>query len=98
MEQARANRAPCHRCGGPIDYELTRTNHLHRMAGTVDHIVERWMGGDPLDPTNLAPCHRGCNSLKSNQLRRALRAGRVVNRNRRTGTVPVREVPSSRRW
>jgi hypothetical protein len=43
---------------------------LNRMAGTADHIQELWCGGDPLDPANLAPMHRGCNTRKSNTMRR----------------------------
>jgi hypothetical protein len=65
-----ANRTSCAWCGQPIDYELTRRTPLHRMAGTADHIQELWCGGDPLDPANLAPMHRGCNTRKSNTMRR----------------------------
>ncbi|HEX4103843.1 MAG TPA: HNH endonuclease [Pseudonocardiaceae bacterium] len=56
-------------CGRPIDYELTRARPLHRLAGTVHHIVGLAQGGDPLDPANLTPAHRGCNTRHSNLLR-----------------------------
>jgi hypothetical protein len=55
------NATPCWFCGQPIDYELTRWNHLHKRAATVHHIVGLAQGGDPTDPGNLTPAHRGCN-------------------------------------
>jgi hypothetical protein len=71
-----ANGTLCYGCQRPIQYHWTG-NPRHPMAPTVHHITELWMGGDPLDPTNHVPCHYGCNSRLSGQLRRALRhAGR----------------------
>jgi 5-methylcytosine-specific restriction endonuclease McrA len=92
MATGEANRTPCAWCGQPIDYELTRRLPYHRMAGTADHIQELWCGGDPYDPANLAPMHRGCNTRKSNMLRR----GRPRSVRRRPALQPV--VRYSRHW
>lgn len=67
------NREPCYLCGRPIDYDFTRAAPLHRLAGTVHHIHGLDQGGDPLDPANLAPAHRGCNTAYSNRLRHQLK-------------------------
>ncbi|MBV9651687.1 MAG: HNH endonuclease [Pseudonocardiales bacterium] len=69
MADAEASCTPCFLCGRPIDYQLTRARPLHRLAGTVHHIIGLAQGGDPLDPTNLVPAHRGCNTRESNRLR-----------------------------
>lgn len=69
MANAEANNAPCVLCRQPIDYELTRAMPLNRLAGTVHHLTGLAQGGDPLDPANLAPAHRGCNTRHSNRLR-----------------------------
>jgi hypothetical protein len=61
MAEGEANAVPCWFCGQPIDYQLTRFNHLHRLAGTVHHIIGLEQGGDPTDPANLTPAHRSCN-------------------------------------
>jgi 5-methylcytosine-specific restriction endonuclease McrA len=76
MATGQANRAPCWMCGRPIDYEFTRARQLHRLAGTAHHIVGLAQGGDPLDPLNLAPAHRGCNTRHSNRLRALARKPR----------------------
>lgn len=55
------NAAPCALCGKPIDYTLRSPN---RWAFTVDHIVARWAGGQPLDPRNWQPAHQSCNSSR----------------------------------
>jgi hypothetical protein len=55
------NHTPCYFCRLPIDYELSRVNHRHRLAATVHHIIGLAQGGDPLDPYNLVPAHRSCN-------------------------------------
>ena len=44
----------CYLCGQP-------------GATTVDHIQERWEGGDIYDRDNLAPAHVACNSRKHAQ-------------------------------
>ena len=36
----------------------------HPGSDTVDHLIPIAAGGDPLDPDNLAPAHRVCNSRK----------------------------------
>jgi 5-methylcytosine-specific restriction endonuclease McrA len=69
MATGEVNRTPCWMCGRPIDYEFTRQHPLHRLAGTVHHIIGLAQGGDPLDPANLTPAHRGCNTRESNRLR-----------------------------
>lgn len=45
-------------------------------ADTVDHIVPTSMGGAPLDPANLQPMHRSCNSKKGNGTGRKLPTSR----------------------
>ncbi|MGH3521995.1 MAG: HNH endonuclease [Mycobacterium sp.] len=89
MADGEAHWTPCWRCGQAIDYEFTRRHPRHRMAGTAHHIVGLQQGGDPLDPSNLTPAHRGCNTIMSNQLR-----GLARIRARPRSVVPV----SSRRW
>lgn len=72
MANGAANGAPCVLCGQPIDYHLTCVLPLHRLAGTVHHLIGLAQGGDPLDPWNLAPAHRGCNTRESNRTRAGL--------------------------
>lgn len=87
MAKSEVNLAPCYLCGRPIDYIFTRAYPHHRLAGTVHHIHGLAQGGDPLDPTNLVPAHRGCNSRHSNLIR--------------AGKIPIRQptaVRNSRRW
>lgn len=74
LDAGETNGTPCYGCRGRIDYTLRRVCSNHRLAPTVHHIAELWVGGDPYDAGNLAPCHRGCNSRLSNDLRRLLRA------------------------
>ena len=60
---ARSN--TCHLCG-------------HEGAGEVDHIIPRSLGGNPVDPGNLAPAHgwkspcpicgKRCNQVKKNRV------------------------------
>ena len=69
MAAGEANLTPCCLCGQPIDYEFTRYYPHHSRAGTVHHLIGLAQNGDPLDPTNLAPAHRGCNTRESNRLR-----------------------------
>jgi 5-methylcytosine-specific restriction endonuclease McrA len=88
MAESAAMQVPCWFCAQPIDYEFTKWNHLHRLAGTVHHIIGLEQGGDPLDPANLTPAHRGCNcrdgAVKLNERQR-----------RNTRIAPIR---SSRNW
>ncbi|MGH3810412.1 MAG: HNH endonuclease [Pseudonocardiaceae bacterium] len=73
MAMGEARRTPCALCGQPIHYEFTKLRPLHRLAGTAHHIIGLAQGGDPLDPANLAPAHRGCNTIESNRIRRLAR-------------------------
>jgi len=82
MAYGEANNLPCAICGQPIDYAFTRAMHLHRLAGTAHHLIGLAQGGDPLDPGNLAPAHRGCNTRESNRLRHAARRNRVLTSRR----------------
>lgn len=78
MANGEANLTPCALCGRPIDYEFTRHFPRHRLAGTAHHIVGLAQGGDPLDPCNLTPAHRGCNTRESNKIRGRIRM--IANR------------------
>jgi hypothetical protein len=89
MAESEAKAVPCWFCGQLIDYELTRLNHLHRVAGTAHHIHGLAQGGDPLDAANLAPAHRGCNARESN----LIRAKRMIQIRRQPASVR-----NSRRW
>ncbi len=57
---------PCHRCGHPINYT---------GPWDLDELLARDDGGDPLDPTNVAPTHVTCNraagARRTNAKRRA---------------------------
>ena len=48
----------CHLCGGAIDLDLPGT---HPMGWTADHLVPVALGGEVMDPANLAPAHLLCN-------------------------------------
>jgi hypothetical protein len=87
MADGEYNRTPCYFCRRPINYELTRVNHLHRLAGTVHHIRGLAQGGDPEDPANLAPAHRACNCRDG--------AVKLLELKRQQRIVPVR---NSRNW
>lgn len=65
-EQVFAEEQACWWCHRWVNQELPRT---HPMSRTVDHLVELWEGGDPLDRANCRLAHRRCNSKKS-QVRR----------------------------
>lgn len=65
---------PCHLCGEPIDYSLTtwrdpRDGRVkrHPMSFELDELVPVSKGGDPLDPSNVAPAHRICNQRRGNR-------------------------------
>jgi hypothetical protein len=49
----------CCRCGGYVDQTIADPNHP--MARSVDHLVERQLGGTD-DRANLRLAHRGCNA------------------------------------
>ena len=38
-----------------------------RLGYTVDELIPRSAGGSAIDPANLAPAHRWCNSYRNNQ-------------------------------
>lgn len=60
--QVYAEETHCWWCGKWVDQSLDRR---HRMSRTVDHVLELWEGGDPLDRANCRLAHRRCNSEKS---------------------------------
>ena len=51
-ERVASLRQPCHKCGREIDYS---------GPWDLDEIVPRVLGGDPLDPGNVAASHVRCN-------------------------------------
>jgi 5-methylcytosine-specific restriction endonuclease McrA len=69
--QVFAEETQCWLCGGFVDQELPRE---HPMSRTVDHVMELWQGGDPLDRANCRLAHRRCNSAKSNKARSKARS------------------------
>lgn len=66
QHQVYAEETHCWVCRKWVDQTLPRT---HPMSRTVDHVIEMWQGGDPLDRTNLRLAHRRCNTRKSNETR-----------------------------
>lgn len=62
--RVRAMGLPCHICGGEIDYSLPAG---HPMSFELDELVPVSRGGDPLDPSNIAPAHRICNERRGNR-------------------------------
>ena len=63
----------CHLCGGELDFDAP---HRSPTSPSVDHIlpVSALRGYDRMtqermatDPTNLRPCHYGCNSRRGNR-------------------------------
>lgn len=70
-----AEREPCHLCGYPIRYGA---HHLDPRAFALDELVPVARGGNPLDPENVAPAHRCCNSWRgakpvTRELKRSIR-------------------------
>lgn len=85
---------PCHLCGRPIDYSLTTyvdpddgKTKRHPMSYELDEIIPVSKGGDPLDPSNVAPAHRICNQMKGN----------CANPDQAMRSIPVR-LTTSRKW
>lgn len=60
--QVYAEETHCWWCRQYVNQALHRT---HPMSRTVDHLIELWEGGDPLDRGNCRLAHRRCNSSKS---------------------------------
>lgn len=94
MSAGEAYRLPCALCRLPINYELTKALPNHRMAGTAHHVQGLAQGGDPLDPSNLVPAHRGCNTRESNRIRGIIARWGVVPARPARPAVPL----TSRRW
>lgn len=69
--QVYAEETHCWICRRYVDQTLDRR---HRMSRTVDHVVELWQGGDPLDRANCRLAHRRCNSSKSQAVRHPTRS------------------------
>lgn len=68
--QVYAEETQCWWCRKWVDQTLPRT---HPMGRTVDHVVPLWLGGEPLDRSNVRLAHRRCNTIRNNQLRAAKR-------------------------
>lgn len=64
--QVFAEETHCWWCRKYVNQGLPRS---HPMGRTVDHVVELWQGGDPLDRANCRLAHRKCNSAKSQDRR-----------------------------
>lgn len=62
----------CRWPGVPIDYDA-KTGPL---AYELDEIIGRHAGGDPLDPGNVRPTHRGCNRAAGARVTNAIRRAR----------------------
>ncbi len=69
----------CWRCHEWIDVRL---HHNDPRGFTIDHVQPLALGGSALDPRNLRPAHRGCNSSEGAALRKYTR---------RTGRAAVRD-------
>jgi 5-methylcytosine-specific restriction endonuclease McrA len=62
-----ARNSVCYLCGHSIDQSLHWNDP---MGATVDHVIPRRVAPHlALDPTNVRPAHRRCNSRKNDQLR-----------------------------
>jgi 5-methylcytosine-specific restriction endonuclease McrA len=57
----------CWLCGRGINMALPPN---HRMAWTADHVIPITRDGAEVDPANLRPAHRSCNSTKGNRAAR----------------------------
>lgn len=68
-EQSAADDAPCHHCGGQIDYNAPPN---HPKGFTADHLSPLGLGGAVVTD-QLAPAHRGCNSRSGAVLGNKLR-------------------------
>jgi hypothetical protein len=61
-----ATESHCWLCGGYVDQRL---HPRHRLARSVDHLVQLQHHGPPHDRANGRLAHIGCNSGRSNALR-----------------------------
>lgn len=57
----------CWLCNEPVD---TRLHSRHPKARSADHLIQLDHGGNPYARSNLRLAHIGCNSGRSNALRR----------------------------
>jgi 5-methylcytosine-specific restriction endonuclease McrA len=74
IKAAKQPGASCWVCGGTIDTTLKRGDPA---SFTLDEIIPRSSGGDPLDPNNTKPAHLSCNSRRGGRLSAATRRQRV---------------------
>lgn len=85
LKQAEQAAAPCHFCGGSIDYRLAGT---HPMGPHVDAVVPHALGGSHWEWGNLAPAHNRCN----------VRAGGKLGAERLAVKKRSEVNPTSRQW
>lgn len=65
------SKTPCHICELPIRFDLVNVNHP--LAGTIDHVIPRSLGGTDV-ASNRLPAHRVCNLFRqSNDITPELR-------------------------
>jgi len=81
-KELRERQAPCHICGGEINYD---TDHLDPLSFQVDHLWQVAHGGPAYDIDNCASAHRACNRLRSDHIdditiQTALSYGVVIKR------------------
>lgn len=69
IAEGERNQSACYLCGKPIDYPLAQQRPRSAMAATAHRITALELGGNPLDPANLAPAHKGCNTADANKQR-----------------------------
>lgn len=69
--QVYAEETHCWICHRWVDQSLPGTTHP--MARTVDHVHPLWLGGNPLDRSNVRLAHRRCNTARNNRMRAAQR-------------------------
>ncbi len=60
---------PCHLCGQPIDYTLSKP---HPQAFEMDHVTPEAFDGTLHDFDNVAPSHARCNRIAGAGLWRLL--------------------------
>lgn len=70
--QVYASTDTCWICGKPVQFGA---HPRSPAAPSVDHVIPRSLGGDPLDLANLRLAHLGCNSARGNRLTPRREAG-----------------------
>lgn len=91
VARLRARRDPCHICGQPIDYDLPAGDP---MSFEADDLIPVSLGGNPIDPANLAASHRICNQRRGNKWNVTVE---TPNGKQLTNTVEA-PLPKSRIW